>query len=276
MKGVILWVVLLFPIFLTGQELIPSELNTLFTQERSKEVQGGSEFEKIKTELYKGYRYVIGPEGVSPIIFKLRNVEKYNSFLEGEGYHLVHDIKSLRSDLHLIVFTSKNVEIHIYANDKEAYIFDLEQNPFKISYDDFYGTKKLESKRFSVYQPSPFEAFSSLSFNPIRSEEIEGIVSFTGGDWIFSRSIQFSLDKGSEILVFPLNEISNDVIDYGFSPNIREKSSFTVTKVEANKILQADNVQVRIVGEKYFEFDLTLPQKYALEDFIKWSEGQKN
>lgn len=248
--------------FHNSSPLIPSSLDHLIGSKESIE-----EYTKHKTDFYKSYRTLNDSKGVYAIQFELKNPNNLIDYLEENSFEKVYDVE--KQYYHLIVFTNKRFQIKIFKNGRTAVIYDFEKRKLEYENDEFYGDTKLSSLRFGTFQESQFSPSIELKFIP-NGDFIKCRVNFTGPSWIHSNSIKFSFNGGEKILTYPLEDISRDVRQGRFDVEVEEISSFLIPKEEA-KFYSSNNIKVRIVGEKYYEFPLTNSMKYAIEDLANQS-----
>jgi hypothetical protein len=268
MKKLLLLFILFIPFTIFSQELVPNELKPLFGTNESDELEI-SETQKIKTDLYRNYYVKSDPKGIYAIVFKLKNSQKFENFLLDQGFEKVYENTGGRfSNYHIIVYTTDKYEVIVDKKDKEATVYDFEKRAYRVVNDDFYGGVEVESLRSGFFQEAPLEPRIYLTFAPMNKSTLRAKINFTASDWIYSDTIKFSLENGAEILTYPLKEISNDVQNWRGYVEVEEISSFTLSPDDIQKIFDAKSVKVRLIGEKYYEFNLTTPQKYALSDFL--------
>ncbi len=267
MKGLLLLFILFIPLTGLSQELIPKELEPFFGTNQSDEIEI-SETQKIKNDLYRNYYFKSDSKGIFAIVFKLKSSQKFENFLLDQGFEKVYENTGGRSsNYHIIVYTTEKYEVIIDKKDKEATVYDFEKRAYKVVNDDFYGGAEVESLRSGFFQEAPLEPRIYLTFAPIDKNTLRAKINFTASDWIYSDTIKFSLGSGEEILTYPLRKISNDVQNWRGYVEVEEINSFTLNLNDIKKILNAKSVKARLIGEKYYEFNLTQPQKFALRDF---------
>ncbi|MFD0975439.1 hypothetical protein [Salinimicrobium gaetbulicola] len=268
MIRLLLLFVLFIPLSGLSQELVPNELKPLYGTNESDKIEI-SEPQKIKTDLYRNYYFRSDSKGIFAIIFKLKNSQKFEDFLLDKGFEKVYENAGGRSsNYHIIVYTTDRYEVIVDKKDKEATVYDFDKRAYRVVNDDFYGGSKVESLRSGFYQEAPLEPRIYLTYAPMDKNTLRANINFTASDWIYSTTIKFSLDNGKEILTYPLKEISKDVQNWRGYVEVEEISSFSLSRRDIQKILDAKTVKVRLIGEKYYEFNPTKPQTFALSDFL--------